>query len=95
MSTTNDAADAIAVMTRDQLRGASTELRALADKLDAFRAGDSGAWTTEDTVAAHALLTIVQSHTAVTRQLREAAARQGNVSRLDDRRQRLGSPAAP
>lgn len=83
MSTTDDA---IAVITRDQLRGASSELRALADRLDAFRAGDSEAWTAETTLAGHSLLTIIQSQVGVTRTLRAAVARRGILVRLDDRR---------
>lgn len=87
--------DQIAVITRDQLRGASQELRALADKLDAFRGGDSDAWTAEDTLAGHSMLTIIQSHTGLTRTLRAAETRRRNVFQLDDRRRELGSPSAP
>lgn len=76
----------IAAVTRDQLRGAVGELHALADKLDAFRAGDSTAWTDQDTLTGHALLTIIQSHTTVTRGFRATLGRVDTVIRLDDRR---------
>ncbi len=86
MSTINDAGEAIAVITRDQLRGAQAELERLAGKLEAFRAGDSAAWTDQDTLAGHSLLTIIQSHVGVTRRLRSADTRRDTVVRLDDRR---------
>lgn len=85
MSTTDDT---VAVITRDQLRGAANELRAMVDKLDAFRAGDSAAWTDADTLAGHGLLYIIQSHVGLTRDLRAAATRQDAVIHLDDRRGR-------
>lgn len=86
MSTTNDATEAIAVITRDQLRGATVELRELADKLDAFRAGDSGAWTDADALNAHGLLYVIQSHVGLTRSLRESKSRRDTVLLLDEYR---------
>lgn len=92
---TADATETIAVITRGQLRDAVNQLYAMGDKLDRFLAGDTEAWTDADTLAGHALLTIVQSHASVTRGLRAAATRADNLVRLDQHRQPLGSPTAP
>ena len=78
--------DPVAELTQQGLEDEVTNLRLLADRLEAFGAGDDEAWTANDALAGHHLLVRVQAHAAGVRSLRAAVARHDAVVPLEERR---------
>lgn len=74
-----DNEETVAEITASSIECEVENLRALADRLEAFGAGDNTAWTANDALAGHQLLVRAQAHVAVTRSLRDAATRRGNA----------------
>lgn len=81
-----DTANEVGKLTFGQLDEAVGELRQLADRLQAFLAGEESAWTPAEIAAAHALVAFTGAQVSVVRGIRAAARRRAGVVRLDDRR---------
>jgi hypothetical protein len=79
-------ADYVARITFDQLGGAPGQLRRVADRLEAFLAGDDTAWTPAEVVSAHQLLAFTGAQVNLIRELRGREARQAGVVHLVDHR---------
>lgn len=78
--------DYVARITFDQLGDAPGQLRRVAERLEAFLAGDETAWTAQEIASAHQLLAFTGAQVNLVRELRDREARRPDVVRLADHR---------